>query len=298
MADESYWQWYQNAFPQAVPQQNLGPAAGPAPLTPAQWASFYQSVGITPRQGNAPSTRVVQSVPVPGSGPSHLTSYSTLSKGSSVPEDYRYASAQLGAPRINASAPDRLMASAPGLDVAGSAGMSPLLVAQIGTDLAGNKPSPYPRPRPNTGLGPLTMVAQAQPSKVAPVPFPPYRAVASEIDAGVPLPLPRPYNKGQPMPPMPIARPGIGGPVGPAPAMGPLGIKLPSLPMAAIQQAITAPKANIGSGGYNAMTGTFNQNLDTIHNGFSGAGSSGGAHGGSSDNHATKYDAQGRPLRR
>lgn len=278
MADESYWQWYANAFGN---QPTPGPSPGPAPLSPAQWADFYRSVGITGAQGNAPTTKVVKSVPVPGSGPSHVTSYATLSGGSSVPEDYRYAAGQIGAPRINAKTPDRLMASAPGIDYAGG-GMSPMQVAQIGTDLLGNKPTPYPRPRPPTGA-PTTMLAQAVPPKVAPVPFQRPTAVATALDVvpPPPMPIPRPINRGQPMPPMPIPRPGIGGPEGPAaPGMGLFGIKLPQLPqipVQAIQQAFTTPKANPVP--YDRLTGTFLTPLSGSV--FATNQSSGGAHGGS-----------------
>ena len=65
-----------------------------------------------------------------------------------------------------------------------------------------------------------------------------------------------------------------------------------------IQRIFNGPqRANEGSGGYNRNTGTFGLNLDTRWNGFSGSGSSGGAHGGSSDNHPTRYNEKGQMLR-
>lgn len=190
---EDYWNWYANAFgPLGSGQQ--GPAPGPAALSPRQWDAFYRSVGIEPQ---APATRVVQSVPVdmpplPRPAPERATTvaaYSTKPRTAGM----SYAGTERFPP-APAYIPERLM---PGSGLPANYGtMTPQQVAQIGVGL-GNEVNaqgqrvtvPNPLQIVVDGANPI-QTAQA---KIAPTPFPPFRAVGSQVDA---------------MPPMPIARPG------------------------------------------------------------------------------------------
>jgi len=155
--------------------------------------------------------------------------------------------------------PNRLMAGEPGLPELYGNGN----VAGVGTRAIA--PMPFSRPP----ALPTTQMAQAP--RVAPVPFQRPNMVGTQL-ATQPMP-PRPL----PMPPMPIARPGIGGPALPAPmpaTMSPFMALRRSLPQMPALRPPTSPAAQ-----------------RVWMTGFTGAGTSGGAHGGKADDDDTNTNS-------
>lgn len=267
MADEQYWDWYAKTLGQQ-PQQ----ASQTLPQV-SDWDAFYRSVGISPSAvGGAPTTRSVASVPVnlpplPRPVPERATtiatfptkSFSDLARGKS------------------GTIPDRL----PSTPMAGAKAAAPPLLA--GSGMSGYTMTggidQYGRPiyNPLTPSSPLKVVVDganpimASTGKIAPVPNPPYTGVSTQVSnapakGGLPLMAvganaPVPFNRPQAAP-----------------------FSLTGL-IGALPRPVAQDPSQLNSVGGSAIWG------------FSGGGSSGGAHGGS-DNDKHRGDASYDPTRR
>jgi hypothetical protein len=206
-----------------------------------------------PGIGGPPTTKLVQSTPVPKPGFSyagqdagvhpkatHVTSYAYVPPASGFPTTAQITAATGFRPPP--AVPDRLPQGVAGLPALYGTGN----VAGVGTKAVA--PQPFARP-PSF---PATQVAQG---KVAPVPFNRPTAVGTQLAV-------------KPMPPMPIPRPpgGIGGPD-----------LIPSAPMPAQMSPLMALQRSRPT--LRPPTSPAAQRVWMT--GFSDSGSSGGAHGGS-----------------
>lgn len=122
--------------------RSIAQAQQPAPRSITQMASVYANGGPTrPQAAPAPAP-----VPKP-----QAQAVATGPRGSSVMDSYKYNTSMRAAPQINANAPARLAANAPGVgNMPGGTGVSPLKVSYFGVDATGRKGGVAPTPAPAT----------------------------------------------------------------------------------------------------------------------------------------------------